>query len=87
MTLKETVKEIFDDIDDLKGVVAAMKHPNGAKDNPGRTCHDIHLGHPRLSDGSFRVYILSFVLPRVRVHLFCTISGNLTHAKCTDKQN
>ena len=56
MTLKETVKEIFDDIDDLKGVVAAMKHPTGAKDNPGRTCHDIHLGHPQLADGSFRLY-------------------------------
>ncbi|KAI0219735.1 Collagen alpha-1(V) chain [Lamellibrachia satsuma] len=55
VTLKDTVIKIFEEIDDLTGEIAAMKHPSGAKNNPGRTCYDIHLGHPQLADGWYWV--------------------------------
>ncbi|KAK2184695.1 hypothetical protein NP493_256g02000 [Ridgeia piscesae] len=55
VTLADTVTVIFEEIDELKGELAAMKHPNGDKNNPGRTCSDIHLGHPQLADGWYWV--------------------------------
>lgn len=65
VTLKDTVIKIFEEIDDLTGEIAAMKHPSGAKNNPGRTCYDIHLGHPQLADGLswLHVFSFSFCLP------------------------
>ena len=35
----------------LKARIQNIRFPNGTQENPGRTCLDIHLGHPEYKSG------------------------------------
>ena len=46
---------------DLAGQTSNIKTPLGSKENPGRTCRDLHACHPQLKNGTiFSVAELQF---------------------------
>ena len=50
-SMREVVSEIFENIDELQTGLRALREPSGSRQNPGRTCRDIHLAHDTSPDG------------------------------------
>jgi hypothetical protein len=45
--------DMYNKIYAMRKELERLKRPHGTKDNPARTCRDLHFGHPQFKDGSF----------------------------------